>query len=172
MSILFTGDLAIAYSQFYIVSEDDLQPDPVDAFRGQENGLAGGAAQHSIFFLTGTTMGTVSLEIELCDSRPDCDLDVWEDVVEISFLPRLPVVLRSWEGYSISLELPMELLRVRYCARGMDAAHRVGGTPQGVPGEAYAVRMWRDQKFGLDAIVGQRSQHADYLNSVPATYNS
>ncbi|MEU4782185.1 hypothetical protein [Micromonospora sp. NPDC023633] len=128
MRVLFDGEAPVAYGQIYVTSRE--LPDMGGAFAGQANGLCGGGQPGALFLMTGTHSGRVRFTIELHDVEPSAAAEDWEEVVEVSFLPRAAVVdLVPWGDGSLA-RLPLTpvgqdlsrlpVYRVRYCAVGMD----------------------------------------------------
>ncbi|MGV9212194.1 hypothetical protein ACTFTM_10090 [Micromonospora sp. RB23] len=128
MRVLFDGPAPVDYGQIYVTSRN--LPDMERAFAGQANGLCGAGDPGALFLMTGTHSGRVRFRIELHDADPSVVDSEWEDVVEVSFVPRAPVVdLVPWgDGALAHLPLTSEendggrlpVYRVRYCAAGMD----------------------------------------------------
>ncbi|MGC5382792.1 hypothetical protein ACPXB1_30415 [Micromonospora sp. DT68] len=128
MRVLFDGKAPVAYGQIYVTSRE--LPDMHEAFAGQANGLCGAGQPGALFLMTGTHSGRVRFTVELHDVEPPAAAEEWEEVVEVSFLPRAAVAdLVPWgEGSLGRLPLASEgqettrqpAYRVRYCATGMD----------------------------------------------------
>ena len=165
MRTLFHGDVDISYSQLYIYSGGPETLDPLgDAFSGQENGLCGAALPGFLFLTTGLNVGYVPYTVERHDEAPPVD-DAWEDIVEVSFRPATPqVMLVEWGGeHAWPLDLDPTDLRVRYCARGMDAAGRAGSRldPEGPELDRYLLQFWPAPP-GPERVVKQTSEQAAY----------
>ncbi|WP_422739141.1 hypothetical protein ACN263_07855 [Micromonospora sp. WMMD729] len=128
MRVLFDGPAPVDYGQIYVTSRE--LPDMSGAFAGQVNGLCGGGHPGALFLITGTRYGRVRFRIEAYDAEPPAAPAEWEDVVEVSFVPRAAVVdLVPWgEGALARLPLTpdgrdggrLPVYRVRYCAAGME----------------------------------------------------
>ncbi|MGC4858384.1 hypothetical protein [Micromonospora sp. DT41] len=128
MRVLFDGKAPVDYGQIYVTSRE--LPDMHEAFAGQANGLCGAGQPGALFLMTGTHSGRVRFTVELHDVEPPAAAEEWEEVVEVSFLPRAAVAdLVPWgEGSLGRLPLASEgqettrqpAYRVRYCATGMD----------------------------------------------------
>ncbi|MEH1124164.1 hypothetical protein [Micromonospora sp. CPCC 206061] len=131
MRVLFDGVVPVAYGQTYVTSRE--LPDMSRAFAGQANGLCGAGEPGALFLMTGTHSGRVHFTIELHDDEPATAVQEWEEIVEVSFLPRDAVVgLVPWgDGTLARLPLTPEgqdagrlpVYRVRYCAAGIAYLH-------------------------------------------------
>ncbi|XVU29425.1 hypothetical protein ACQPZJ_20820 [Actinoplanes sp. CA-054009] len=177
MRILFDGPLPVAYGQGYLTSQE--LPDMHRAFAGQANGLCGAGDPGALFLMTGTHSGQVKFAIEVYGVEPPPAAATWEEVVEVSFVPRAATVaLVPWgDGALAELELPAPRYRVRYCAAGMDE----GSKPYGAfdPDEIeegdhtymeqrpdrYLLCLWPDDGERPDAIVRQTSAAAAYWHN-------
>src|SRR4051812_34523026 len=93
-------------------------------FRGQPQGLCGATIPGALFLITGLHTGTVGFEVRVHEHAPPVD-DTFEDIVEVSFRPSTDTVeLVEWAGQArYAVPLKLQDYRVRYSARGMDAAH-------------------------------------------------
>ncbi|MEV4518334.1 hypothetical protein AB0K00_56430 [Dactylosporangium sp. NPDC049525] len=136
MRVLFDGAAPVDYGQIYVTSRE--LPDMQAAFAGQVNGICGAGEPGALFLMTGTHYGRVRFTVELHDAEPPPAAPEWQDVVEVSLLPRGPAVgLVPWgSGPLAQLPLipdghdtgPLPVFRVRYCAAGMDEGRdRYGG---------------------------------------------
>ncbi|MET9777895.1 hypothetical protein ABZ023_27200 [Streptomyces sp. NPDC006367] len=161
MRTLFSGEVQVAYGQFYVHS-DDGGPDLGDSFAGQRAGLCGGAVPGRLFLVTATHTGRVPLAVELYETEPPLDADAWEDIVEVSFRPVSDrTCLVEWDRLRCPLALSEVSYRVRYHCRGMDEARdavRGGGGP--VP-EGYLLRFWPAPP-APDRVVRETSRTASY----------
>ncbi len=163
MRILFQGDVRVSYRQLYVQNSDPLPEGfPDGAWAGQQNGLCGAAYPGLLFLTTGLHTGNVGFTVESHDHTPPID-DSWEEIVEVSFTPRYgPVALVQWAGEAAwPLDLEPVSYRVRYCARGMDAANAADSRLRGTPIDHYLLQFW-PQSIGPDRVVRQTSAHAAY----------
>jgi hypothetical protein len=120
------GEVHVHYGQLYVESDPASHgPDLAEAFAGQSCGLCGAAIPGTLWLTTGLHTGDVGLTVEVHDEPPPLEPD-WEDVVEVSFRPvsgSTALVLWGGEG-CWELDLEEADHRVRYCAKGMDAARK------------------------------------------------
>ncbi|MEV5009201.1 hypothetical protein AB0K74_26555 [Streptomyces sp. NPDC056159] len=164
MRTLFSGELRVAYGQFYVRSDNSQFLFPHDSFAGQRAGLCGGAVPGGLFLLTGMHTGSVPITVKLHETEPPLDADVWEDIVEVSFRPvSNRVQLVEWDSGWHSLPLSETSYRVRYHCRGMDEAReartaRYAGEPVL---DEYLLRFW-PRPPALDRVVKETSQAAAY----------
>ncbi|WP_225100134.1 hypothetical protein [Streptomyces sp. CoH27] len=103
----------------------DFGPDLAEAFAGQSAGLCGAGVPGALWLTTGLHTGDVGFTVEVHEEAPPL-AEGWEDVVEVSFRPvsdGTRLVRWAWED-TWELDLAETDYRVRYCAMGMDAAHR------------------------------------------------
>jgi len=161
MVVLFNDVLPLAHGQVTLVSADDHDlVSHAEATTGQANGLCGAAVAGHLHLVIGTDTGDVPFRIELFDTEPVLDAAApgpdapWEDIVEVSFRPETDVVaLVSTEGETDDLELPVADYRVRFCARGMDAAAIDDTVPSGeATRDRYALQLW-PAPFAPDAVI-------------------
>ena len=161
MPVLFDGVLWLTHGQVTLVSADDHDlVSHAEATAGQANGLCGAAIAGHLHLVIGTDSGEVSFLVELLDSEPEADARApgpdapWEDIVEVSFRPETgAVALVSTEGETDDLELPVADYRVRFSARGMDAAAIDDTVPVGEPTrDRYALQLW-PAPFAPDAVI-------------------
>ncbi|MGW7522453.1 hypothetical protein [Streptomyces sp. NPDC054783] len=167
------GEVHVHYGQLYVESDpDSYGPDLAEAFAGQCSGLCGAAIPGTLWLTTGLHTGDVGFTAEVHDEAPPLDPD-WEDVVEVSFRPvsdSTALVLWGGEG-SWELDLEKTDYRVRYCAKGMDAASdedtRLDGEPQL---DCYLLQFWPAPPVP-DRVVRQSSRTAvywhDYARRLP-----
>ena len=87
-SVLFDGLIGVHYGFIQVYSESEDWPDSENTFRGQTNGLLGGAHPGHLFVSVGLHTGDVHVRVVLHDVEPA--LGDWEDIVEVSFRPRRP----------------------------------------------------------------------------------
>lgn len=169
METVYSGELHVSYMQFYV----DSRPDPFGAERwdtraGQRNGLCGAAVPGHLFLTTGLHTGRVGLTVEVHEEEPPV-AEVWEEVVEVSFLPASPrTSVFPWgDGELCAAELAETDHRVRYCARGMevdpDAESAV--LDGGPPVDHYLLQFWPAPP-APDQIVRQTSRKAAYWHGV------
>ncbi|MFF6984026.1 hypothetical protein ACFZAV_41660 [Streptomyces sp. NPDC008343] len=159
MRTLFSGEVNAAYGQIYVCSAYGHTLE--DSFAGQRAGLCGGAVPGDLFLLTGTHTGSVPFAVELYETEPPLDADVWEDIVEVSFRPESnKIKLVEWDGGRYPLPLS-ETYRVRYHCRGMDEA-RGASRDVGEPVlDEYLLRFWPSPP-APDRVVKETSQAAAY----------
>jgi hypothetical protein len=143
--VAFEGPLDVHYGQAYVVSGEGEGTEDMDkCFRGQSHGLLGAAAPGMLFLITGLHTGHVDFTAEVADGEPPLD-ESWEECVEAGFHPAgSKVLLVDWQG-SLAVELPLSErdYRVRYVARGMDAAHEadtIMGDEDSI--DAYRLSFW------------------------------
>lgn len=158
------GEVHVHYGQLYVESDpESYGPDLAEAFAGQCSGLCGAAIPGTLWLTTGLHTGDVGFTVEVHDEAPPLDLD-WEDVVEVSFRPvsdSTALVLWGGEG-SWELDLEKTDYRVRYSAKGMDAAHaedtRLDDEPQL---DRYLLQFWPAPP-APDRVLRQTSKMAAY----------
>lgn len=141
-----TGEVHVTYWQLYVESDpEELSPSPREAFAGQTAGLCGAAVPGALFLETGLHSGRVGFTVEVHDEEPPDPDACWEEVVEVSFRPaseRTLLVQWAGEGYW-PLDLPETDHKVRYCARGMDAARDLDTRAEGKPQvDSYLLQFW------------------------------
>lgn len=139
------GEVHVHYHQIYVESDPD-SPGPglAQAFAGQSTGLCGAAPPGTLWLRTGLHTGNVGFTVEVHDAAPPLEPE-WEDAVEVSFRPASAgSALVQWAGEaSWELDLEETDYRVRYCAQGMDAAHRQDTRLSEEPQlDRYLVRFW------------------------------
>ncbi|MDG6106821.1 hypothetical protein Daura_29665 [Dactylosporangium aurantiacum] len=182
MRVLFDGRAPIDYGQIYLTSRE--LPDMTGAFAGQVNGLCGAGDPGRLFLMAGTHYGHVGFRVELHDAEPPEAAPQWQDVVEVSFVPRAGVVnLVPWgDGSLAALPLledgqdtgPLPVFRVRYCAAGMDEGRDPygGHDPDELEDgdytyldqrpDRYLLCFWPDAGPRGDAILRRTSAAAAY----------
>ena len=160
VTVLFDDDVPVHYGFIFLSSEDD-SPELMETRRGQQNGLCGAAVPGVISLITGLHTGRVRLRVEWLDSEPVLDPQ-WEDAVEVSFTPSEPDLTLSSFDYRFDVRLPtVGDRRVRYCASGMDAAHRQDTSPTRLAAERYLLQLWPGAP-GPDSVLRQGSGYAAY----------
>jgi hypothetical protein len=163
---LMTGTAWVSYGQIYVESAENYS-DLGECFGGQQNGLCGAAIDGKLFLITGLHTGDVGFTVELHDGPPPID-DTWEEIVEAPYRPLGDVSLEGWGG---SGRWPLELRpiqhRVRYSARGMDAAHQ-GMDEEGVVLDHYLLQFW-PAPAAPDQILKQTSSEAAYWHDFART---
>ena len=163
MLVVFDGRMDVAYMQAYV---EPLEGGPEinieEAFRGQANGLLGAAQPGALRLTTGLSFGDVGFRLVIADQAPPLGAE-WEDVVEVPFVPAGPSCVSLQSGEVLcEFELPPVPHRVRYSARGMDAA---GDAP--VVGEDdpvldhYELTFWPADP-APDAVVRRGSERGAY----------
>jgi hypothetical protein len=168
VDVLFDGAIHAHYGQFYVESSNEAgnDGDPIACFRAQANGICGAAVAGMLFLITGLHTGDVALRIERHDAEPPLG-DEWEDVVEVSLLPRSDeVALVQWAAEARwRLELSAIDYRVRYSATGMDEANRTDTTLDGEPLiDRHLMQAWPAQPKP-DRVLRQTSDLAAYWHT-------
>lgn len=163
MGQIFDGQFYVHYHLGYVES---VQGEPVEhlpaAFRGQSNGICGGACPGSLVFITGLHTGRVSLTIDILDTSPSFD-NTWEEVVDVSFIPVSgKVILRDWNGDDMcNISLSRTAYRVRYCCRNMDLGNEIDTLVEDEPIDFYALTFWVADS-APDVVLKQTSEIAAY----------
>ncbi|MEU6062475.1 hypothetical protein [Streptomyces sp. NPDC047097] len=163
MRVPVEGEVWVHYGQLYVESGEVDHAGLHEAFAGQVSGLCGAAVPGALLLTTGLHTGRVGFRVEVHDRAPELD-PAWEDVVEVSLLPkpgRCSLVVWG-EHDSYTLGLPATDHRVRYCAYGMDRGKeldtRGGGMPQV---DRYLLQFWSAPPEP-DRVLRQTSQSAAY----------
>ncbi|MGW3512726.1 hypothetical protein [Streptomyces sp. NPDC000994] len=160
MRTLFSDEVHVAYRQIYVCSDGIHSPE--DSFAGQRAGLCGGAVPGHLFLLTGTHTGSVPITVEVHETEPPLDADLWEDIVEVSFRPVSDKIeLAEWDSRWYPLPLSETTYRVRYHCRGMDEARTAVGDAREPAVEEYLLRFWPSPP-APDRVVKETSQAAAY----------
>jgi len=160
-SVLFDGLIGVHYGFIQVYSESEDWPDSEITFRGQTNGLLGGAHPGHLFVSVGLHTGDVPVRVVLHDVEPA--LGEWEDIVEVSFRPKTTDlwVLGFDEGTEI--QLPIATYRARWSASHMDAGNEHGVTDfEGPAPDRYELALWPVDEQRPDAILRQTSHQAAY----------
>ncbi len=164
---IFRGPLHVHYGQAYLICDDKLGELSLDeAFRGQTNGLCGGAVAGQLFLLTGLHTGEVGFSLEVHDFDPGVD-DTWQEIVEVSF--QAPgsedgeFALHEWGGEQICRVplAPGATYRVRYCASGMDRGACADTHVRKDPVDFYHLIFWPGPS-AADAVLKETSANAAY----------
>ncbi|MEU9731479.1 hypothetical protein [Streptomyces sp. NPDC048002] len=154
----------VHYGQIYIESDpDSFGPDLAEAFAGQSAGLCGAAIPGTLWLSTGLHTGHVGFTVEVHDQAPPLD-PAWEEAVEVTFHPvSARTVLAQWAGEATwELGLRETHYRVRYCARGMDEAHRQDTRLDKDPQlDCYLLQFWPAPP-ARDTVLKQTSKTAAY----------
>lgn len=166
MRVLFDDEVAVAFRSFSFESDagddDDGEREELDSRGGQVNGICGAAIPGVLEFTTGLHTGDVPVRIEVHDSEPEAD-PVWQEVVEVSFRPRVPgVCIGIWADAPIPLpDLEVRDYRTRFCGVGFD------NDDDGItdPPERYLLQFWPALP-APDVIVRQTSSVAAYWHRV------
>ncbi|NUR68252.1 MAG: hypothetical protein HOQ47_21075 [Streptomyces sp.] len=161
------GEVFVHYGQIYVESDPDtVGPDLDEAFAGQSGGLCGAATPGSLWLTTGLHTGDVGFTVEVHEEPPPLDPQ-WEDVVEVSFRPAsAESQLVQWAGEDM-WELDLEEIdyRVRYCAKGMDEAHRKDTRLDSEPQlDRYLLQFWPAPPE-TDRILKETSKIAAYWHA-------
>ncbi|MFI9833331.1 hypothetical protein ACIHIX_37230 [Streptomyces sp. NPDC051913] len=161
------GEVFVHYGQIYVESDPDtFGPDLDEAFAGQRGGLCGAATPGSLWLTTGLHTGDVGFTVEVHEEQPPLD-PRWEDVVEVSFRPASAESrLMQWAGEDM-WELDLEEIdyRVRYCAKGMDEAHRKDTRLDSEPQlDRYLLQFWPAPPE-TDRILKETSKIAAYWHA-------
>ncbi|WP_435836123.1 hypothetical protein [Streptomyces albogriseolus] len=158
------GEVHVHYSQIYVESDpDSFGPDLRESFAGQSGGLCGAATPGALWLSTGLHTGSVGFTVEVHDQAPPLD-PAWEDVVEASYRPvSAGSALVQWAGEaSWDLDLEETDYRVRYCAQGMDEAHRQDTRLDDEPQlDCYLLQFWPAPP-APDRVLKQTSATAAY----------
>ncbi|MDT0612102.1 hypothetical protein [Streptomyces lancefieldiae] len=161
------GEVHVHYGQIYVQSDPDgFGPDLAESFAGQSAGLCGAAVPGALWLSTGLHTGSVGFTVEVHDQAPPLD-PAWEDVVETSFRPvSAGSALVQWAGEaSWDLDLEETDYRVRYCARGMDEAHRQDTRLDDEPQlDCYLLQFWPAPP-APDRVLKQASATAAYWHN-------
>ncbi|MEU8240850.1 hypothetical protein AB0C07_21620 [Actinoplanes missouriensis] len=158
--VLFSGEVRVSYGQVYLSCDED--PASEENFAGQVNGLCGAAIPGSLFLVTGLRHGSVTMAVELTAAEPALS-DAWEEIVEVSFANACPEpALIEWGGEgSHPFRLEPGDYRVRYCAKGMDAARDAESNYDGELIDTYVLQFWPGPP-GPDRVLRQTSSCAAY----------
>jgi len=164
------GEVRVHYGQIYVESDpESFGPDLAQAFAGQRAGLCGAAIPGALWLTTGLHTGHVGFTVEVHDQAPPLD-PVWEEAVEVSFRPASArSVLLEWAG-SATWELGLDETdyRARYCAQGMDQAHRQDTRIGGPQLDRYLLQFWPAAP-GPDRVLKQTSEIAAYWHEFART---
>ncbi len=166
--VLFSGNIGIDYSQFYIETSYEEEDDDdylfsESAFENQKNGICGASLQGKIFFVASIQYGVITIEVELYSIEPPIG-ESYEEIVEVSFVcGDKPVFLCEWaHEKTYELALPKGIYRVRYCIKGMDKNDTDaddGEIP--IPGQLNLIQFWLAEPMD-DEIIKQTSGNAGY----------
>lgn len=159
---LFDGSLSTTFGFLYLASGDFLgEEHGFNAFKGQANGLCGGAIQGGLVLNVGVHTGSVKIRVDTVDAVPPIDLD-WEEIVEASVvLTEPPVYLRACATDSAAeLKMAPGIYRARFCARAFGATDdKLENAAQ----ECYALLLWPDIDHP-DVLIRETNRHASYLH--------
>jgi hypothetical protein len=161
--VVFDGRMDVAYMQAYV---EPLEGGPEinieEAFRGQANGLLGAAQPGALRLTTGLSFGGVGFRLVIADQAPPLGAE-WEDVVEAAFVPAGPSCVSLQSGEVLcEFELPPVPHRVRYSARGMDAARDAPVVTKDDPLlDHYELTFWPADP-APDSVVRRGSERAAY----------
>jgi hypothetical protein len=161
---VFSGPIWTSYRQICIVSPDCRDLVPENAYRGQSNGLCGGAVPGGLFLTVGIHTGPVQITVQVLDTAPPVDSS-WDEIVEASCtFPALPVHLEGWSGQSaVKLPLAKGEYRARYCAKAFGGTEAKGEDDDGDDGsaECYLLTLW-PEALRPDEVRKQTSAKAAY----------
>jgi hypothetical protein len=166
MARAFEGTIHVHYSQAYFIAEPNIGPEMGECFRGQVNGLCGAAVPGFLFLVTGLHTGRVGFIVDVLDATPPVEKG-WEEIVEASFFVKNGVAdyigLSEWGGMGLyKIPLAPGNYRVRYCARGMEAARKADvSSESGRVIDSYALMFWPAEPAG-DRTIKQTSRIAAY----------
>jgi len=106
--------------------------------------------------------------VEVFGSPPELDRS-WEEIVETSFLARLPVALYQWgEASGQPLPLTAGQYRARYSARGMQAGNDQDTLVGDVPTvDEYLLQLW-PAPAAPDQVIRQTSEVSAYWHNFAA----
>lgn len=135
--------------------------DPKDAFKGQVNGLVGGAEKGALVIIPPRAHGTLDLQVQLLGHAPE-DPGWCQDEVEVSHLFGAGVEMNNLDG-SIPLGIPEGVYRVRYCASDQDLAAATPRQTSKLPGQ-YLLQLWPAGASG-DVVIKQDSTFAQQRNA-------
>ena len=157
MTRIFEGRLKVNYGQAYVESSEHRGVGLEESFCGQINGLCGAAYPGSLFLITGLHTGYVGFTLDVLDTPPSLD-DVWEEIVEVSFKPKLrKIIMFNWDGEKVcDIPLLPKTYRVRYCARNMELGSEVDSIVEEEPVDFYALMFWQGD-LAPDVVVKQTS---------------
>ena len=158
--IIFSGQMWTSYSQMYIESGEYTGGLATqDAFRGQTNGLFGGAVSGGAFLRTGVETGDLCIKVELHDVAPPVD-ESWEEIVEASFsVNPPPIFLLGWDGTSnFKLPLSQGEYRARFCAKGYGQSEALSIFGDSSI-ENYCLILWRESRRP-DTVIKETSDLA------------
>ncbi|OJF11456.1 hypothetical protein [Couchioplanes caeruleus] len=160
MRVLFDAEMPVHYGFIWLSSVEDL-PDLMETRAGQRNGLCGAAVPGVLSMVTGLHTGRVPFVVQWHDTAPELDAD-WEDVVEVPFSPEsTDLGLSSFQdGFDVTLPAAGSL-RARFCATGMDEAHRQDTLMDEATIDRYLLALWPADP-APDEIVRQTSDIAAY----------
>jgi hypothetical protein len=168
---LFSGNLEICYSQFYIEPEDPEDEESMEEqFRGQVNGLCGATVPERLFFTARPKDAVISIDVLLYKGCPPLSSN-YSDIVEVSFKRgKEPVYLCQWaHEEEFLLNLAPGNYRVRYCIEGLDKDYDYDVEDDDyfempVPGQKYLIQIW-PQNLEQDKIVKQGSEESAYWHN-------
>lgn len=147
------GLLSIALSGEFV--------EPGDAYKEQVNGLLGAADKDALMITPPRKSGVFDLTIQLLGTKPAAP-EWCEDEVEVSHLFAAGVELNNLDT-SVPLDLPEGVYRVRYCAKGQDAAAAATkDQAKDLPGQ-YLLQLWPEGASG-DAVIKEGSAFARARN--------
>jgi hypothetical protein len=164
--VLFDGAVDISYGQFYLTCAES--PGPDGSFNGQINGLCGAAVPGHLYLTTGLNHGTVQVTVEQHTDEPPLP-DGWEEIVEASFINTCAnPKLEEFDSEGHQLQLDPGTYRVRYCARGMDAASDAESNYDDDVIDTYLLQLWPG-RVAADRILRQTSRSAAYWHRAHRT---
>lgn len=171
MRVLYDSDAHVDYAQIYVHSGWDGFADPLTGnFKGQVNGLCGGAEPGDLYMITGLHYGHVGFIVELHDEAPSID-DMWEEAVEVSFKPTSKIVaLTEWGGESWPLLSSGWTTASGTALRGwMRRGRWIRASTTSRPIDRYLLQSWPAPR-SADQVLKQTSAIAAYWHTGPANY--
>jgi hypothetical protein len=165
MAILFDGEIHVHYGFICVVPPRSGTTDLAQTRGGQVNGICGAAVPGTMALTTGLHTGLVPLVVEALDAPPTAHGD-WDDIVEVSFVAHdVDLALAAFDD-TAEFQLPAPgTYRVRYCARGMDAANDATRMRDEPVIDRYRLTFW-PASAEPDALIQQTSNAAAYWHGV------
>ncbi len=161
--VIYSGGVHVGYGQYYLPSEAEWDGDFMGAFTGQRNGLVGTHHPANVVLVCGLHTGTISVTVEMAETRPEPDATAWEEIVEAPLAVDTPLRLTGWDDGAPGTVFPISrgTYRIRYCANNMDAAREAD---VGEFIDSYLITIWPSE-ITPDEVIKQTSEIADYWNN-------